>query len=1731
MTKRINQKLAHKRKINDQHTAAKEVKKARKAEQVVTTTPVVSCLVVEQLVGGHSLALPALGEIARCGVGGGEGDPPDKINEFFAGGGQATHILHVLDTNQEKNKANDVAAVFNAVEAVVLRVVRGGATLSDRSGEVAMELVKKVASDYAKEIVLLLSGTNTAYQAKSVLRMLTAMVTLGPTQARELLLKVNWEHDNWDTLSKRSSRKDPPDVRTCFIHFLLAFLFEPSPLVLKDFFSLKTRLASVFPGLMQDQAETVMLVLETLRSKVVENPAVSKTMKMKVFGSHNIKYLLALLNWTGPKNKEATEDDVDEKEAVKDSVTSLLSILLGSTKLGVVFPDSTAGQGDRIVNPLAREVIRSMDKPWQSVNLASLVVEMVSACPDQQDTLMGVLEDNWAPRNSPSWHMVVDLIITVMEKQKSKALGEEMKAGCSVGMVVENVVFPNKLLEKVVKIGLDMEEEEEVVTKCLELLTVIVSNTEQFLSGLPAFLLDVAKASVVTVGKSLKVTILWNYLTRYLNKGQADIVINILKIINFIVVHMGVNADMDVGDILKEVDLVQDKLGDKGKEVQLRSLKLFSTMTNCSSSISNRSTFLTKLCTEDTMSMLLENMSSSEGDEKTSSVEILSGMIKSSGVCFDNGLDLGLLVALVDLENRSLVGKVMLQAIVRKKQLEEKILALKFKEVCLRNQTQSSHTDLFESLMSPDFTSSMVSSFLPPCNSEEMFSPLILCMLEHHSHHTTFVEIFFRRLVFLSHDVEIFCKQMQSLTDNFSSSFKSFLSSTLSPHSSPPSSQPSLPSVTSWSLAHSTLIQLLHFPSTDTTTILTSLLNNSPTGMQAGLVRLAVNRLGKLNTFNPYSASNAVNTSIVVKVLEDAKQLNIQAQDIQAQFVSSTQEFLDTAASAGQDVTSTQAVQSRVSDSFRLLPISASSLQQFANCLAQMPINMFYMAENSFTTILSTILAGVFQGLSLLTQTNLAEPSMVTVVAKLTCVMEVLLDTPCDLQEMIINLSKMISTSSTLCQALSSNLVVVLIKTSRPGYLHLAECLVKMDKKHLDTFKMVVCQEKHLVSDKLWPLVKVALENKEFESEKKFITILLKKVVNQVETIFSEPSTSDCDQSLLEMVTLLAQFSKSDKQLELWKKATGERVESVEETVRPSAEVILLKYRVMITVQRIAGGCDSRLMRECFLPLLYHIGCCIKLADSKREMIATLCTAAMECKEVIENKMFVKEIGKNSSTWQKFFRNVLKYSLKVEDAGVPAMTLLTDISSFLMAGSKLSDAEDIVEMITNHSLYLKTVLGPASTIKTELVQLLISLIPASCTMEQIPLLLSGYTATLHPSDRALLSFLSMHEKAGLDLSQYQPFMFGPGAVQHYSVMAGGGWKMPKVSEVLGMLDKDKMKRSCISFPLSLSLDPQAEVDDVDFTDTSIYDPRFLLPFLSQLLAPEMFMDKHMRLVDSGAMSYAIASLSSREWSVRAAGYHLLDRMRASMDTAKLAQEKQVWLHILALIRNGIATSPNTSRCLRLSSMVTLFLVRVVDILLTPLSPLYKTVSKSILAKPALDLQAVPEFSRLLNSSDLNCKAEQRWGVEMVREGLRDNLDYSLANRSFVCKILQSQWSSVAIDRVGHLQILDVIERCAATNYGCTDLVIRHGLLTWLGGIVGSRKVDKLYVKKVVNIIKLVIDTVRKIDKRKQEEKRGLEEVMNTELVILLELVKKYANKKNDVEMLQDVETLSSSLHL
>ena len=77
MTKQTKQGLAVKRKSNHLSTEETSKKKSK------PTQP--SCVIVDQLLSDRSISLSAHANLARCLDGGGKDDPPDVIDEFFAG--------------------------------------------------------------------------------------------------------------------------------------------------------------------------------------------------------------------------------------------------------------------------------------------------------------------------------------------------------------------------------------------------------------------------------------------------------------------------------------------------------------------------------------------------------------------------------------------------------------------------------------------------------------------------------------------------------------------------------------------------------------------------------------------------------------------------------------------------------------------------------------------------------------------------------------------------------------------------------------------------------------------------------------------------------------------------------------------------------------------------------------------------------------------------------------------------------------------------------------------------------------------------------------------------------------------------------------------------------------------------------------------------------------------------------------------------------------------------------------------------------------------------------------------------------------------------------------------------------------------------------------------------------------------------------------------------------------
>ena len=95
------------------------------------------------------------------------------------------------------------------------------------------------------------------------------------------------------------------------------------------------------------------------------------------------------------------------------------------------------------------------------------------------------------------------------------------------------------------------------------------------------------------------------------------------------------------------------------------------------------------------------------------------------------------------------------------------------------------------------------------------------------------------------------------------------------------------------------------------------------------------------------------------------------------------------------------------------------------------------------------------------------------------------------------------------------------------------------------------------------------------------------------------------------MISLLSPGRKTEKQLRLW-----ERAGQVSREPRLPGHTAVHSL-VLNTLQHNRGSLDTRIMRECFLPLLDHIAEGLKTDPGS---VLELCTTAARCREKIENK-------------------------------------------------------------------------------------------------------------------------------------------------------------------------------------------------------------------------------------------------------------------------------------------------------------------------------------------------------------------------------------------------------------------------------------------------------------------------------------------------------------------------------
>jgi len=121
------------------------------------------------------------------------------------------------------------------------------------------------------------------------------------------------------------------------------------------------------------------------------------------------------------------------------------------------------------------------------------------------------------------------------------------------------------------------------------------------------------------------------------------------------------------------------------------------------------------------------------------------------------------------------------------------------------------------------------------------------------------------------------------------------------------------------------------------------------------------------------------------------------------------------------------------------------------------------------------------------------------------------------------------------------------------------------------------------------------------------------------------------------------------------------------------------------------------------------------------------------------------------------------------------------------------------------------------------------------------------------------------------------------------------------------------------------------------------------------------------------------------------------------------------MRLIDALRNGVVSLKCPLKDIRLSCLMTTFLARTSLVASQPLHSLYSPLHTFLMAKPALDLNTIPELLQLLYSSHVEHNTHRYWILENIRDGMKEEIDLNVALKCVLFKILFGFHTSILSD--------------------------------------------------------------------------------------------------------------------
>ncbi|CAG4988240.1 unnamed protein product [Colias eurytheme] len=334
----------------------------------------------------------------------------DYLAEYLRVGGNSHEILRQISTDNKKNLSL-ATPTFHIFHLIILKVQSSMPQMI----MITEEACRYFLNTFIPTVEIMISENSGPRHRKIILNLLTSMVTMSSDLGVEVLNQLPLTPKHLQYIVEKPNYKEKDNVRTAFVHFMTSFLVDGHLPLIKALLEKQGLLPLVIPGLIQDEAEAVVMFLNILEKNVINNTLISKTLKLKTFSHQVLHNLFKVFNWKGPP--ELNNDVRNEsRPEILTLLSNIIKTLFTSHKLGLYFVDPYLGTGETNKNQNLYKALLSLKRPWENNYECDTVLEIVFKCPDLHRAVIHVIEQSFQPQHSPIWEKATEFTIALINK-------------------------------------------------------------------------------------------------------------------------------------------------------------------------------------------------------------------------------------------------------------------------------------------------------------------------------------------------------------------------------------------------------------------------------------------------------------------------------------------------------------------------------------------------------------------------------------------------------------------------------------------------------------------------------------------------------------------------------------------------------------------------------------------------------------------------------------------------------------------------------------------------------------------------------------------------------------------------------------------------------------------------------------------------------------------------------------------------------------------------------------------------------------------------------------------------------------------------------------------------------------------------------------------------------------------------------------------------------------------